>query len=80
MSVDKLIAFIAEGEDSFMSMTINAQTFAAVTSVRNEETLAQMERAMIQIARSTGITIHKVRFSNPELLAAITPEGVVPLL
>jgi len=62
-NVTHIYAFIADGEDSFMSMQVSDEHFPMVTTGRN---LEEMKKAAAQFARIGGLTIRLVKFTNPE--------------
>lgn len=71
--VGHIYAFIADGEDGFVSMTIANQHFPMVCTSRNEATLAAMREAAPMIARATGRTIRLVKFLPEDELEVFEP-------
>lgn len=72
-NVTHIYAFVADGEDGFVSVQIGAEHFPMVLTARKPETLERMKREAAQIARISGKTIRLLKFTSVEELEAFTP-------
>jgi hypothetical protein len=71
--VKHLYAFIADGENSFVSMQMGNQHYPMVCVGEGALALPSMKRAAVQIAKATGRTIRMVKFYKVEEVEVFNP-------
>jgi hypothetical protein len=72
---NKITAFIADGEDSFVAFMLGDKWYPAVTASTKTENIKAMERAMRAFAARSGKVIRKYEFTMSGEGVVIGPEA-----